>query len=334
MLRKKQIDKYIIMTISRSIKRQWASLGGNIRAGIPYERIHFSFGEDAQNYGNDMKRVADAAADDGYPFLRQFALGLESTYVKQSAGNVALFWNWAKVLKWISQSGETCAILWDDRILDIEHEILERFIYTLRSRDEEFYILQLRLRGNSQHLSSVNHPAYPISAESNLNQLGTQFERMDTEIESDRRLFKGAIQGPSWTYFDTFLTHGIWGWDESMVLSPAGAKWLLSMMQETKDISEFLKTFDTSQLESHTGFSLATNLHPCYRSRMNNDNWLYCAPHLREGIKNAIADGKGLYSPRKIGYEFVNEPLNLITDVHWNTATWANPDIAKIRSLW
>ena len=320
MFRNQQIDKYIIITMPRSIKRQWSCLGGNVRAGIPEERIHFFFGRDAKDYDNDMTRVAEAAADDGYPFLRQFALNLESTYVKQSAGNVALFWNWANRLKYIAQSDETCALLWDDRILNIEHNTLERMIAELRMRHEDFYILQLRLRAGAEHLIAVNHPDYVDV-------------RQNTEIESDRKMFEGTIKSPLLSYYGVFMTMGLWGFDESMVLSPSGANWLLKMMMETKDLTDSLKKFDSSQLETDFEYFKPDQLHAEYRSRMNNDNWLYCAPHFREGIKTALADRRGLYSPRKIGYEFVNEPLDMGTDVHWHPGH-ADENIAKIRSLW
>ena len=322
MFRNKQIDKYIIITIPRSIKRQWSSLGGNIRAGVPDERIHFYFGEDAKDYDGDMKRVAEAAADDGYPFLRQFALGLESTYVKQTAGNIALFWNWATMLKYIAQSGETCALLWDDRILNVEHDTLERIIAELRMRREDFHILQLRLRAGAEHLVAVNHPVYVDI-------------KQNTEIESDRKMFQGTIKSPLLSYYGVFMEKGLWGFDESMVLSPPGAHWLFTQMMKTKDLTDDLKQFDKSKLETdfeHRHMK-ADQLYPEYRSRLNNDNWLYCAPHLREAIKDALADNKGLYSPRKIAYEFVNEPLNLGTDVHWHS-DYTDKNIAKIRSLW
>ena len=320
MFRNKQIDKYIIITIPRSIKRQWSCLGGNVRAGVPEERIHFFFGQDAKDYDNDMARVAEAAADDGYPFLRQFALGLESTYVNQTAGNVALFWNWARLLTEISQAGHTCVILWDDRILNIEHNTLERMVAELRMRYEDFYILQLRLRAGAEHLKAVNHPNY-VDIEQN------------KETESDRCMFSSAIKSPILSYYGAFMTMGLWGFDESMVLSPAGANWLLKMMMETEDLTDYLNKFDASQLEVEIEHIKPEDVSGEYRSRLNNDNWLYCAPHLRQGIKAALADRRGLYSPRKIGYEFVNEPFNMGTDVHWHPKH-ADENIAKIRSLW
>ena len=218
------IDKYIIMTIPRSVKRQWYALGANVAAGVPYDRLSFVFGEDAANYGNNMKSVAAAAADDGYPFLRQFAIGLKSTYVNQSAGNVALFWNWAKTLKWIGQSGETCVLLWDDRVLAVNHEQLERIVKDLKKMGT-FRILQLRLRANPEHLAAVEQPTYAhYSAGENWEKMYIAIERANEEIDQDRILWKSAQYANK--NIETFMTRGLWGFDESMVLTPEGARWL------------------------------------------------------------------------------------------------------------
>ena len=287
----KMIDEFLIITIPRSIKRQWAVLGGTVARGVPYEMIKFVMGEDAKDYNNNMETITKKAKSAGYPFLEQFGIGLQSKYVKQSAGNIALFWNWAKTLQYIAESGKTVYLTWDDRIPQVPFKIIESVLTELYKRQEDFYIWQLRLRSVWQHLKAIGKTAYGEN----------------DDIEAERDLFLQTVEHTD-TYFQHFLQLGLLGYDETMIMSPRGAQWLLDLMLNMEDRTEHLKSFEFSDTEN-----INENLNE--QSRINNDNWLHFG--ILDEITQAISERKGIYCPKRIGYEFIYEPLKMNTDVHW-----------------
>ena len=309
-----QIDKYILMTMPRSIKRQWYALGNATAMGVPFDRIRFFPGHDAEDYDMNMTRIADAAADDGYPFLRQFAIGFKGAHIQQSAGNVALFWNWARLLDWISNCDELCIVLWDDRMLKVPFMLLENVVAELYTRPEDFLIFQLRLRSNFAHLNAVGKDNFKVT----------------DDLQAENEFFETSIHARIPSYFSAYLDKGLLGWDESMVISPWGAEWLLQQMHDMEDITELLKDFQFDEQPHH--MISAENLQPLQRSRLNNDNWLWHGT--QDAVKQALRNNKGLYHPRRIGYAFAAEPLDLGSNVHWNIdAEWNVDPKAHIRFL-
>ena len=294
---KNAIDRYIILTIPSSIKRQWASLAGAVATGVPEDMVSFFKGEDARDYGLNMSYVAQSASEDGYPFFYQFAVGLESAYIKQSAGNVALFWGWARVLEWIADSSETCLLIWDDRIPNIEFNHIDNLCREMKAAGN-FYIAQLRIRSDWANLQALGRPEY-------------KFE--DPYVEE--QIFKHAMKNFSGKYLDTFFQSGLLGYDETMILSPVGANWLLQQMKlmEIVDIHKDFEFSETKELGIYE-----TDLNPLERARLNNDNWLCWDPKFREATQEAIESKRGIYTPKKIGYKFVQEFLNFDSDVAWS----------------
>ncbi len=293
------IDEYLVLTMARSIRRHWLMLGNLTSMRVPYKRIKFVVGMDATGYSN-MQAVADAAEADGYPFLHQFAVGLKSAYVQQSAGNVALFWSWAKTLQYIQRSGKTCVLSWDDRFLMLPFDRLEAVIKELVARDEEFYALQLRLRAPDDHIKALRYTAKnPRAVRSHV-------------AESDN--FYATVYGRVPSYYALLLDDGFLGYDETMVLSPKGAAWLLQKMLSMEDATESFADF-TFQETLDVPLT-AKNTDALQRSRLNNDNWLCWG--LKKEIAVALEDGKGLYHPRHPSYTFIDEPLSHGSDVEWN----------------
>ena len=302
-MKKAAIQKYIIMTMPKSIKRQWATRGGNEAMGVPDDIIIFFPGYDARDFGSNMSYVAQSAADDGYPFLAQFGVGLKSVYVKQSAGNIALFWNWARVLKRIADSDETCLLIWDDRIPNVKFWHFNALVSEMKMRGD-FYMAQLRLRANWQNLKALGHPAYEYETP-----------------EIDEELFKNSIDAFHGSYVDTYFQKGLLGYDETMVFTPAGAAWLLNQMR-TMDILDvrgtvFEETEDTELFE--------IDPQPQQRSRLNNDNWLCWDTKLKKAVEAAVEAKRGIYTPRRIGYTFIREGLEFNSDVDWSPTGTGQP---------
>ena len=313
------IDKYIMVTMPSSIKRQWAALGGSVAKGVPENDVIYFEGRDARDYGSNLSYVAQAAAEDGYPFLEQFAVGLKSEYIQQSAGNVALFWNWARVLKRIAESAETCMVIWDDRIPNVEYRHLKKLCRQMKARGN-FYIAQLRLRADWAALHALGRPEY-------------KFEN----VYADSQVFENSIDSFHGNYIDAYFQPGLLGYDETMILSPAGASWLLNQMLTMKVIDVrgfvFKETAEKAIYE--------TDPQPQERARLNNDNYLCWDPQLKEAVKIALSNKRGIYTPKRIGYAFVQEHLNFDSDVNWSPTGEGSPKyptrirfIDEVESSW
>ena len=307
------IDRYIILTIPRSVKRHWAMIGGAAAMRVPEDKLFFYAGVSAENYQNDMKEVAKAASAEGYTFLNQFAIGLKSAWVQQSAGNVALFWNWARILEWIAASGETVLLTWDDRILTVPFSILEKVVSELYSRPEPFYIFQLRLRAGWDHLQQVGRMEY----------------KQNDSVPLETDFFIRSVYADIENYHAAYLQNGLLGYDESMVFSPRGASWLLEQMFLMEDLTDELVDFQFKDIELRE--TTPETLEARQRSRLNNDNWLWYGN--LESVKKALSDRKGLYCPKRIGYAFIDEPLQMGTNVHWNTEILETYGIEKQASV-
>lgn len=304
------IDKYVIVTLPRSIRRQYLMIGNLVAMGVKYEDIVFYPAVDARDYSYDMQLVAKAAAADGCMFLSQFALGIRSRDVKQSAGNIALFWTWAKVLRQIMDSGKTVLLSWDDRFLMVPFHQLENHISDLYQRHEPFYLAQLRLR-DYNILDLCGHEEFSLPWHEEKKHTTTYLSVFD------------ALVGASFPNSNELLfQQGIFGYDETMVLSPEGAAWLLEQMLGMEDYTAALREWQYREGEDE---GLTTeNLDPEMRSRLNNDNWLCWG--IRDAIGQALEDGKGIYSPRHHTFRFVDEILLSGSDVMWDPNIPGNID--------
>ena len=291
------INKYVVVTLARSVRRQVLMMGNLITMDVPYEKIVFYPSIDARDYSFTMEKIADAAAADGFDFLHQFALGIKSKYVKQSSGNVALFWGWLKLLEKISRGHDVYIIVWDDRFLRVPFLVLDEIVTELYTRTEPFYLLQLRLRGIQDHLSLAGHK----------------------EDAQDPRIFTRLIQTRVDSYYNTFFKKGMFGYDESFALSPAGAAWFLDVMRNMEDRTDALKAWDTSETDETL---TEKSFNPELLSRINNDNYLCWG--MKDEIADAVAADKGVYCPRHSTYNFVHEPLESGSDVVWQSDLTTN----------
>ena len=315
------IDAYLIVTLPRNVRRQYLMLANLITQGVDYHDIFFYPGIDARDYKYHMGLIADEATKEGFSFLQQFALDVKGTHVRQSAGNVALFWTWAKILKMIADSGKTVLLSWDDRFLMVKWHHLQRLISELYQAEDPFYFAQLRLRDGDtisfngyQNIELPDHDYY------------TRYVSGNTH----RSIFETLINTSFENTTEMFFQKGILGYDETMVLSPKGASWIYKQMVTMEDRSEaLLKWQDTLSDEGLT----TENVDADMRSRLNNDNWLCweLGEIAREGADNEL----GIYTPRHYSFNFVDEILEQGSDVMWQTEAKTNADlsVARIRFL-
>ena len=222
------IDKIIVMTLERTPERQWMWMGASSILDIDPEIVYFAIGKDNKDFGDDMRRVADAAADDGFPFVAEYAQGVnddENSGLRQTAGSVCQCWNYARILRELADSDETALIIFDDKMLSVKFSDFCEIVHELQNvEDEEFYALQLRIRG---HYSEISLPELD------------QEQRMHTS----RALFQGSIGFGNKSVSDVFFQKGIAGFDESFVFSPVGAKWMLKCLDIAPDYYRYLDHF-------------------------------------------------------------------------------------------
>ena len=317
------IDQYLILSIPRLLKRHWTALGGAIAKDVPYEIIRFKKGIEARDY-KTMTEVAMAAHEDGFPIFHQFALGKQENNSQQSKQNIALFWGWAKALKYIAESGLTTLLTWDDRIPSVKFSVLQEIMKFLYAQPDNFLIWQLRIRTLPENLPL-------ICTEDEIKEI------LPDDIGKTRADFINTIEGfdiqninfamPSGETINLnpkeviekrdyahYIRKGLLGYDETMVLSPAGASWLFSQILNMENRIEDLHTFEFPDVPD--GFYTEETLVPTMRSRINNDNWLHWElnPIANEASKN----NHGIYTSRKMGYDFVYEPFNFNTTVFWS----------------
>lgn len=320
------IDKHIILTLERSVNRQWAALSGSVAMRTPVEKIHFVKGHDNLDYDDDMKKVARAADADGFPYSHQFAKGLKNGIIQQSASGVCQVWNYGRILREIALGTDTCLVTWDDRILTIPFPLIDKITTALQNRREEFYLWQLRLRfgggdiwenericrcypkliggideakkylklmeRNQDIFDSVLHEKWELD-----------FERFRKDQYADDTLFREPQR-----YIAQHFQKKIIGYSESMVLSPQGASWLLIQALNMKELED--------DQEQKKKFYWETTV--CKRSCF--DTWIG-ADLAEDHAEKAIKDGKGIYCPKEIGYKYVHDWMPMGSSVDW-----ANPN--------
>ena len=335
------IEQYLILSIPRLIKRHWAALTGAVVQGVPYEIIRFKQGVEARDY-TSMQDVAEKAAAEGYTFLRQFGLDKNDGIIYQSKQNMALFWGWTEALKYIAESGLTTLLTWDDRIPAVKFSVLQEIMGYLNTQPSPFMIWQLRIR-------TIPADVKFVCTEDEIKEI------LPDDIEKTRADFIKSIEGfdiqninfamPSGETINLnpkdvveerdyghYIRKGIIGYDETMVLSPAGAAWLLRQILEMEDRTEMLKQFEFAN--RHENIMTEETVCPEMRSRLNNDNWVHW--ELNAIAKEAVKSNYGIYTSRKMGYDFVYEPFAFNTTIFWDSGkeldTNSNP-LVRIRFI-
>ena len=317
------IDKHLILTLKRSVQRHRAVLGGSLAMQTPYEKIKFVVGHDNKDFDDDAKAIALAAEMDGFPYVHQFAMGLKDEVISQSVGGVAQAWNYARILRYIARGDETCLITWDDRILSMHFPFTERIVTELQSRDEEFYLLQLRVRVGDAYYLTPNYEriarVYPELMGDKRDQqqfiklMETDFgkfmksvqKKWDSEYDYfvDDHYIGNEMSIPIEKYVDKYFQKNMIGYDEMFVISPKGAAWLLmeAMNMEIldpKDEKEGIPYWET-----------------VLNRRGHFDCWIIS--DTKPAVNKAIRDGKGIYCPKSMAYRYVRDWMPMGSDVEW-----------------
>ena len=284
------IDKIIALTLERSISRQWFFLGAMTERGVSPEKIFFHRGVAASDMENSYALIAEAAAKDGFPFVKNFQ-GYENIgVIKQSPAQMAQLWSYAKILESIASGDEAVLVIWDDRVISLPFFFLDGLVTQL-CEDEDFMMFQLRLRGEVAYMDLRVLP------------------------ESEQRLKFGglfrAFLNPDDPFEPNALTQkGFHGYDETIVFSPPGAAYMLDALRKTPDIDPDIKKLHY--------FDLNLPQKRVYNSCINIDNWIchYFAPRANERSKT-----HGIYCPLTLGFDFV-EDFNL----HGSLTNWVPDD--------
>ena len=213
----------------------------------------------------------------------------------QHPAQMCQIWSYAQMLRYVIESDQTCLLLWDDRFIGVPFSLLEMIVEDMR-QEPDFYAFQLRIRGSKDQIRDK-----------------TVLTDIDNENSMDiyKQLFSAfvATEDRNVNYKKCFTRKGLLGYDESIVWTPQGATWMLQCLNDIVDVEP-----DIKQLSY---FELSDQHIPHYARCINLDNYICWG--LRNDADKAIKAGKGIYCPRNIGFNFVDEPLAMGSDTEYLT---------------
>ena len=261
------IDKVLVLTLERCIERHWSFLGASRMRGIPTEKITFVQGHDGNDF-EDMTEIAIHAAADGFEFVENYAIGTKTEFVQQTNASVSQIWNYARIFRHISEHQETCLILNDDKMITVVFDILNTIADELERREdsEEFFLFQLRHRADLNEMSYYEKDRFQ-------------------QFEFTEKVFNGMFNQIIPSYSDFFLKKGVMGYEESMIITPAGANWILRTLEDADDFYIFYDHFIHKKLTTEAAI--------------------------------AVQNGKGVWTTAESGYSFVDEIMPMGTTTDW-----------------
>ena len=259
------IDKVLVLTIPESENRRWLWHGASQMRKIPEEHIYFIKGHAGKDFEN-MEAVAKAAAADGFNFIEEYAIGTVSEFAQQTPASVSQVWNFARIFRHITEMDETCLVIVDDKMLTVDYHVLSLIVDELHAiENQQFHILQLKQRGD------LNEIEY------------TEKDRFEQD-EYTNKVFNAIFHRQIESYVDFFLQPGIKGYEETFIISPPGAAFILETLETAGDFFIFFDHF----------------IHKALSAR----------------AKQAPPE-KGIYTPAESGYEFVRLIAPMGTTTHW-----------------
>ena len=228
------LDIITVLTIERAKDRHQSLLGAALHPliGIPPEMLKFVIGIDGKDY-DDMQAIATAAAEDGFGWVEEYALGTKTEYVQQTRESVAQIWGYARILRFLVETNQTGLILWDDKMITINLNALCGILEHLKAQEKTFYAWQLALRGD-------------------VNEIGMQALDVQTRIHRSYLYFQSMVTGVPAPPLGTLIDEGIAGYEECMVFSPNGASWMLKELEKGEDFYLFLDHFICQQVAGIT----------------------------------------------------------------------------------
>lgn len=241
--------KVYVLHVLSSPNRRWAFLGAAAMQQIPQDLIYFAVSPNLTPYDDNISLVTQAAADDGFPFLDNYGRGAKSAYVQQTAGSMGQIWNYCRVYRHIALSGETALISHDDRMLTVPWPTFKATVDALDAKGE-FKLFQTR-----------NRTGEWLTVEQQLQTYNLQDFNTDDPFNH--------------------ITTGLNGFEETMVVTPDGARFILNALEKNAGNFFFL------------------------------DDFIYnCLGHLSLGVT-------GIYTPAKTEYAFLREILDFKTLTNW-----------------
>lgn len=296
------IDKILCLTLNKSQTRRDIYIGRMTAQGVPLESIHFVRGKASSDFRKDYTAIADAAERDGFPFVRYFQNHDDTGMVKQTPAQMAQVWSYAQILRHIASGDETCLVTWDDRYLNTPFEFLEVIIEQLKE-GYDFHLFQLRLRGSPEYLRL---PPLTFWEEAHVHQ---QLFGAFTDLK--QQLDHASI----------FTKPGFYGYDETIIFTPAGAKWMLEEMYSIEPLHGI--DLDLYQLKYD---EVPHHLKPQYCATLNIDNWICWG--LRDAADKASEEGK-LHRPRYYGFDFIIDAIPQGSLTGWASEESDYPEMDK-----
>ena len=357
------IDKIIPMTLQRSDHRQKAFEGAILALQTPIDRIGYLKGYDNHDFNDDIDAVADAAAADGFPFIYQFSRGFTNEYTQQTAGAVCQTWNYARLLRHIANGNETCMIFWDDRMFTLPFPFINKIVGELQQRGNfylwqprcRYTIGRMLLDTKGNYFSpdppidwfriAIEYPELVGKVELPPENYYAFCQTLTSELVEnyksfiDAHYYQGEMGTPIKAYVDKYFKLGMMGLEENMIFSPQGAAWLLREMLNMRALDN--KALQKSRIKKYSDkiatlhFEKHQQAHPESTASVGDfmpdwakdlqrvfpalDCWLYSILD----FETPIADGKGIYCPKRVEYAYINDWFPQGSDIDWTVnADW------------
>lgn len=193
-----ELNVYVLHVLA-SNNRRWAFMGSASMQQIPEDVIYFAVSPNLSKFDNNINVVAQAASNDGFPYLKRYGRGAKNMYVQQSASSMGQIWNYCRIFRHIIQTGVSALVIHDDRMISINWDSFNIVINELESKGD-FKIFQTRQRHGQ-----------PIGIKEQLEILSQHTFDKDDPLN--------------------YVTSGINGYEEGMVISPLGAEFILNALE-------------------------------------------------------------------------------------------------------
>ena len=211
------IEEVIVMTLARSEKRQNLCRGALFARRVPDAIINMWEGNDSQDYENPVA-VVQAAIADGFPHCRH---NLERDWI--TAPITAQTWEFYRILRYVCDMDGLAMVIFDDSCLTSDFGKYNEVVSFLSQHDVSFKMLLLEYWLFEGEQWSYRYP-----------------REKQTPID--------IIEAYP------FIGKGILGAGDKLIISAAGAKWLLNQIEICAD-----KQIEGDQRLEHIMFHLSQN---------------------------------------------------------------------------
>ena len=142
------IDEIIVLNLKREARRKGFMIGALDTMDVPMDRVRFWEATDRHDFNNDLKTVATAAIDDGFPQFKLYITGTDDNQIRSPgeghAGILAQAWSYHQILRYVSTNNVNAMVLYDDRVLKFKFPFYANlFKYAAGIWDQPFKFFQL-----------------------------------------------------------------------------------------------------------------------------------------------------------------------------------------------